>query len=113
MIKICLQLKTFGWTIFFGNYTCRDFLEITQAACLKEYHPPYIFVFDKNRGAFFSVWQHRQQDLSSILPGMPQVTKTRQDVFFLKEISVTVGYLGVSKNRGFPKMDGENNGKPY
>jgi len=22
-------------------------------------------------------------------------------------------YMGVSKNRGTPKMDGENNGKPY
>ena len=22
-------------------------------------------------------------------------------------------YMGVSKNRGYPKMDGENNGKPY
>ena len=21
--------------------------------------------------------------------------------------------IGVSKNRGYPKMDGENNGKPY
>ena len=21
--------------------------------------------------------------------------------------------MGVSKNRGYPKMDGENNGKPY
>ena len=34
-------------------------------------------------------------------------------IFENKICTIDILLLGVSKNSGYPKMDGENNGKPY
>ena len=41
------------------------------------------------------------------------ISLKKMDPFFLKNQATSEVDLGVSKNRGTTKMDGENNGKPY